>query len=102
MSPEKGKLRPTPPRAYLNPEFMASPQARGIRVLTEMTEPHQRFKKFGVRNTVVLFGSARTPPADGPRNRREADQVSAATPVRLDATSPNHRGVPAQPPERRA
>lgn len=34
MTPEKGKLRPTPPKAYLNPEFMVSPQARSIRVLT--------------------------------------------------------------------
>jgi len=48
MSSEKGKLRPTPPRAYLNPEFMASPQARAIRVLTEMTEPQVRFRKYNV------------------------------------------------------
>jgi len=54
MTPEKGKLRPTPPKAYLNPEFMGSPQARSIRVLTEMTEPHVRFKKHNVRNTVVM------------------------------------------------
>ena len=40
MSPEKGKLRPTPPRAYLNPEFMASPQARGIRVLFDVVLNH--------------------------------------------------------------
>lgn len=64
MTPEKGKLRPTPPRAYLNPEFMHSPQARTIRVMAELMEPYQRFKKYGVRNTVVMFGSARTLPPE--------------------------------------
>ena len=85
MSPEKGKLRPTPPRAYLNPEFMASPQARGIRVLTEMTEPHQRFKKYGVRNTVVMFGSARTLPPEVARKRLEEAKALAASGTCADA-----------------
>jgi len=48
---------------------MTSPQARGIRVLTEMTEPHLRFKKHGVRNTVVMFGSARTLPPEVARKQ---------------------------------
>ena len=79
MTPEKGKLRPTPPVAYFNREFMASPQARGIRVLTEMTEPHQRFKKYGVRNTVVMFGSARTlPPEIAHQRLAEAKALAAS------------------------
>ena len=52
MSSEPGKRRPVPPRAYLNPDFMLSPQARTIRVMAELMEPHLRFKKYGVRNTV--------------------------------------------------
>jgi hypothetical protein len=79
MTPEKGKLRPTPPKAYLNPEFMGSPQARSIRVLTEMTEPHLRFKKHNVRNTVVMFGSARTLPPDVARKRLEEAKAMAAS-----------------------
>ena len=79
MTPEKGKLRPTPPKAYLNPEFMGSPQARSIRVLTEMTEPHVRFKKHNVRNTVVMFGSARTLPPDVARKRLEEAKAMAAS-----------------------
>lgn len=79
MTPEKGKLRPTPPKAYLNPEFMVSPQARSIRVLTEMTEPHVRFKKYNVRNTVVMFGSARTLPPDVARKRLEEAKAMAAS-----------------------
>jgi len=79
MTPEKGKLRPTPPKAYLNPEFMGSPQARSIRVLTEMTEPHVRFKKHNVRNTVVMFGSARTLPPEVARKRLEEAKAFAAS-----------------------
>ncbi|MFM7742417.1 MAG: lysine decarboxylase, partial [Verrucomicrobiota bacterium] len=79
MTPEKGKLRPTPPKAYLNPEFMGSPQARSIRVLTEMTEPHVRFKKHNVRNTVVMFGSARTLPESVARRQLEEAKALAAS-----------------------
>ena len=46
MTPDKAKLRPTPPKAYLNPEFMGSPQARSIRVLTEMTEGRLKDASF--------------------------------------------------------
>lgn len=78
MSPEKGKLRPCPPKAYLNQEFMLSPQARTIRVMTEMTEPYQRFKKYGVRNTVVMFGSARTLAPDVARQQLAEAQALPA------------------------
>ena len=77
MSPEKGKLRPTPARAYQNQEFMLSPQARTLRVMSEMMEPHLRFKKYGVRNTVVMFGSARTLPPDVARKQLEEAKVLA-------------------------
>ncbi len=75
MSPEEGKKRPPPQRAYLNQEFMSSPQARTIRVITELTEPHLRFKKYNVRNTVVMFGSARTLPLE--QARAQYDEVKA-------------------------
>lgn len=75
MSPEEGKKRPPPQRAYLNQEFMSSPQARTIRVMTELTEPHLRFKKYNVRNTVVMFGSARTLPLE--QARAQYDEVKA-------------------------
>jgi uncharacterized protein (TIGR00730 family) len=64
---------------------MASPQARGIRVLTEMTEPHQRFKKYGVRNTVVMFGSARTLPPEVARKRLAEAKALAASGTCADA-----------------
>jgi len=75
MSSEPGKRRPVPPRAYLNPDFMLSPQARTIRVMAELMEPHLRFKKYGVRNTVVMFGSARTMTPE--RAQRELAEAKA-------------------------
>ena len=46
-------------KAYKNKEFLNSPSARLIRILSEMIEPAARFRKYGVKDTVVFFGSAR-------------------------------------------
>jgi len=62
--PDPAPKRVTPPKAYDNPEFMHSTFARSIRVQCEMQEPYMRFKRHGVRNTFVMFGSARTLPRD--------------------------------------
>ena len=47
-------------KAYKNHEFLNSPAARTIRILTEMVEPAERLRKHNIWNTVVFFGSART------------------------------------------
>ena len=49
-------------KAYNNYEFLNSPPARVIRVLSEMVEPLDRFRRNNTWNTVVFFGSARTLP----------------------------------------
>lgn len=49
-------------KAYNNAEFLNSPQARLIRILSEMIEPAARFSKYRVRDTVVMFGSAKILP----------------------------------------
>ncbi len=51
-------------KAYENEQFMGSRDARGIRILCEYLEPLQRFQRAGVRETVVLFGSARAKPPE--------------------------------------
>jgi uncharacterized protein (TIGR00730 family) len=59
----KKKIRKTADwlvKAYDNLDFLNSPPARNIRVLSEMIEPTVRFNELNVRNTVVFFGSART------------------------------------------
>src|SRR5581483_4984263 len=47
------------PVAYLYPEFLESPEARPIRILSEYLEPLQRFREQKIQDTVVFFGSAR-------------------------------------------
>src|SRR5438552_1910629 len=47
------------PLAYLYPEFLESPEARPIRILSEYLEPLRRFQEQRIQDTVVFFGSAR-------------------------------------------
>ncbi len=51
-----------PTKAYRNPEFMYSPDARALRILAEYLEPQSRLNAEGVEDTIVFFGSARLPP----------------------------------------
>ena len=60
------------PLAYLMPEFLASDEARPIRILAEYFEPLRRFRAQNIQDTVVFFGSART------RSRECAEQALAA------------------------
>ncbi len=46
-------------KAYRNEEFLTSPEARTIRILSEIYEPESRFKKNKIYDTIVFFGSAR-------------------------------------------
>jgi len=61
-------------KAYDNKQFLYSPAARNLRVLSEMMEPADRFRRFRVWDTVVFFGSARTlPRRQAGRNLREIE-----------------------------
>ena len=51
---------PKPPKAYRNLKFLNSPEARTLRILAEYNEPRARFEKYGVKNSIVFFGSARS------------------------------------------
>lgn len=68
-TPDPAPKRVTPLKAFDNPEFMHSTFARSIRVQCEMQEPYMRFKRHGIRNTFVMFGSARTLPQDVAESR---------------------------------
>jgi uncharacterized protein (TIGR00730 family) len=52
----QGKRRPV---AYLNQQFLNSPDARALRILAEFLEPLAHFRREKIRDTVVFFGSAR-------------------------------------------
>ena len=58
-----------PEKAYKNIEFLNSPNARVIRILSEYLEPQARFRRLGIKDTVVFFGSARILPMGETRER---------------------------------
>ncbi len=48
-------------KAYKNPGFINSSHARTLRILAEYLEPASRFEELRIRDTIVVFGSARIP-----------------------------------------
>ncbi len=50
-----------PVKAYNNLGFLGSSDARTIRILAEYLEPEVRFRDLRIRDTIVVFGSARIP-----------------------------------------
>lgn len=50
---------PPTEKAYKNLKFLNSPHARHIRILCEYEEPRTRFIEQQVKDTIVMFGSAR-------------------------------------------
>ncbi|MFN4112217.1 MAG: LOG family protein, partial [Ignavibacteria bacterium] len=48
-----------PVKAYKNLEFLNSPDARVIRIISEFLEPQSRFNKLNIKDTIVFFGSSR-------------------------------------------
>jgi uncharacterized protein (TIGR00730 family) len=51
-----------PPLAYEDPEFLDADEARPLRILAEYLAPLGRFRREGVADTIVFFGSARLDP----------------------------------------
>jgi uncharacterized protein (TIGR00730 family) len=74
---EKDDIPGRLPLAYRNQEFMDTPEARSLRILSEYLYPLAHFRKEKIRDTIVFFGSARTfeSTADG-RYYREARELA--------------------------
>ena len=80
------------PLPFLNTEFLKSPAARTIRMLAEYLEPAERLRRAGIRDTIVFFGSARSPsPEEAAQQLAQVDHEVART-----------DGVPAELREARA
>ncbi len=47
-------------KAYDNKDFIHSKDGRLIRLLSEYQYPEQYFRKYGIKGTIVFYGSART------------------------------------------
>ncbi len=72
---------PPTEKSYKNLKFLNSPHARHIRILCEYEEPRGRFLEEHVRDTIVMFGSARVRDpeharADIERAQRTVDAVT--------------------------
>jgi len=51
-------------KAFANPTFMNSQNARALRILAEYLEPRSRFEQHDVEDTIVFMGSSRFLPRD--------------------------------------
>lgn len=76
-----------PLKAYNNPDFVNSPEARVIRIMAEYMEPVTRFSRFNVSGTVVFFGSARIIPPE------KADAEIAAVERQISQATGTHRDL---------
>ncbi len=72
-----------PEKAYKNLEFLNSPDARTIRILSEFLEPKRRFQVEKISGTIVFFGSARS------KQPEEAEKDLAAVEARTEEASGN-------------
>jgi uncharacterized protein (TIGR00730 family) len=52
--------QPGLPLAYRNQQFLDTPDARALRILSEYLYPLAHFRKEKIHDTIVFFGSART------------------------------------------
>lgn len=67
---------PKPPKAYKDLEFLNSPDARIVRMISEFLEPQSRFRKARIKDTIVMFGSARIRPRNETLEKlREAESA---------------------------
>jgi len=76
-----------PPKAYENLEFLHSPYARTIRILCEYYEPLSRFQKYGIKRTIVFFGSSKAKPMEVAKKEFEEiknEVLSNPTPEQLE------------------
>src|ERR1700730_11761182 len=69
-----------PVLAYHDEIFLASDEARPLRIMAEYLQPLRAFRKAHVSETVVFFGSARLR-ADGPNGRYINDVTELASQV---------------------
>ena len=52
-------LNKNPKKAYKDEDFLNSPEARSVRILSELLEPGSRLEQQNISDVIVFFGSAR-------------------------------------------
>jgi len=69
---QESDISPVP---FLNTDFLQSPAARAIRILSEYLEPAERLRRAHIRDTIVFFGSARSPsPEQAEQQMRQVNE----------------------------
>jgi hypothetical protein len=76
-------------KAYKDTEFLNSPDARVIRILSEYLEPLSRFRRLRIRDTIVFFGSARN--ASMKKARKKLGEVKSRLQSRLKRGNDSRR-----------
>lgn len=69
-------------KAYKNPSFLGSRDARSLRILSEYVEPEARFRDLKIKDTIVVFGSARIPAREDALAEVAAAEAGDGDPVR--------------------
>src|SRR5438874_1775215 len=86
----ESQISPVP---FLNTEFLTSPSARIIRIISEYLEPAERLRRAHVRDTIVFFGSARSPsPEDAAKHLEQInDSIARAGTASAEQTEARTR-----------
>ena len=72
-------------KAYKDPDFINSPEARPLRILSEFIEPQSIFRKEKVRDTIVFFGSARLlPHREAVKRLKAVEAKRKAAPIEIE------------------
>lgn len=72
--------RHMPEKAYKDPEFVDSRDGRVMRIMAEYLAPQKRLREAGIEDTIVFFGSARTPARDDAEHALAALRDTPETP----------------------
>ncbi len=71
----------TPLKAYEDVDFLKGDDCRAVRLQLEFLKPEVLMASHGIQSTIVLFGSARTPPPEVAEERlRKAEQALEENP----------------------
>lgn len=73
-------------KAYSDEDFLKSPAARSLRILSEYLGPQDRFRKEQVKDTIVFYGSARLlSKRDAVKKIRELEKFKKPSKERIKA-----------------
>ena len=73
MTDTKNTKDTEPTKAYNNLDFLNSKDARTLRILSEYVYPKKQFEEQKIKNTIVIFGSARAPSPEESKTHEQSN-----------------------------